>query len=413
MTTLRSTFDYEQLVGKPNSKSKVWCHFGFPADATGTVIDEKKIVCKLCKAIIAYSGNTSNLTYHLQRAHRELTYEEEDSNDNREPKKKQLTINATIARAAPYQRDSTKHKQLVDATTDFVCQSLQPLSVVDDPSFRHLLEIADPRFQLPHRTYFTEKAIPAKYQEVHALIEKQLAEVEKCTITTDLWTAQYQQRAYISLTVHFIDSEFKLQSRCLQTLEVPQDHSAGSLKEVLASMFQAWNISDKVCGAITDNGGNIVNAVGLLGIEHFPCMAHTLQLSIKRGLNVVRVQRVLSRCRKLVEHFKKSTKETYKLREKQDMLKLPQHQLIQECATRWGSTLGMLQRLLEQQAAIAAVLMEGKVRHLMPESDDWMVIEMFVDILTCYRGHVSSEIPNSEHCEAFATQAIRADTQSQ
>ena len=41
----------------------------------------------------------------------------------------------------------------------------------------------------------------------------------------------------------------------------------------------------------------------------------------------------------------------------------------------------MLQRLLEQQAAIAAVLMEGKVRHLMPESDDWMVIEILVDIL--------------------------------
>ena len=63
------------------------------------------------------------------------------------------------------------------------------------------------------------------------------------------------------------------------------------------------------------------------------------------------------------------------------MLKLPQHQLIQVCATCWGSTLGMLQRLLEQQAAIAALLMGGKGRHLMPESDDWMVVEILVDIL--------------------------------
>jgi hypothetical protein len=66
------------------------------------------------------------------------------------------------------------------------------------------------------------------------------------------------------------------------------------------------------------------------GAIHFP-IAHTLQLSIKNGLAISRVQRVLGQCKKLVEHFKKSTKEKYKLREKQEMLKLPQHKLIQDC----------------------------------------------------------------------------------
>ena len=33
---------------------------------------------------------------------------------------------------------------------------------------------------------------------------------------------------------------------------------------------------------------------------------------------------------------------------------------------------------MEQQAAIAAVLMEGRVRHLMPEGDDWGLIESFI-----------------------------------
>ena len=200
-------------------------------------------------------------------------------------------------------------------------------------------------------------------------------------MTTDLWTSQHQQRAYISLTVHFVDDDFELKSRCLQTLEIPQDHNASSLKEVLTTMLKDWKILRKVCGGITDNAGNIVNAIGLMGMEHFPCFAHTLQLSNKNGLNVSQVQRVLGRCKKLVEHFKKSTKETYKLREKQEMLKLPQHKLIQDCVTRWGSTLAMLERLMEQQAAIAAVLMEGKVRHLMPEGEEWSVIELLVEVL--------------------------------
>ena len=113
-------------------------------------------------------------------------------------------------------------------------------------------------------------------------------------MTTDLWTSQHQHRSYISFTVHFIDSEFKMQSRCLQTLEVLHDHDASSLKQVFSSLYDNWKISEKVCGATTDNGQNIVNAVGLLKIEHFPCVAHvhTLQLSIKNGLEVTRVQRV-------------------------------------------------------------------------------------------------------------------------
>ena len=170
-------------------------------------------------------------------------------------------------------------------------------------SFRYLLEIAEPRFQLPHHTHFTDKIIPSKYREVRTIVEKQLGAVDKCTMTTDLWTAQHQQRAYISFTVNSVDNDFKLQSRCLQTLEIPQDHDANSLKEVLPSMFQSWNISEKVCGATTDNCGNIVNAVGLLGIEHMPCVAHTLQFSINDGLAVTRVQQSLVGAASLLNTF--------------------------------------------------------------------------------------------------------------
>ena len=241
--------------------------------------------------------------------------------------------------------------------------------------------VAEPRFKLPHRTHFTDNIIPAKYDAVRANIERQLGETKHCVVTTDLWTSEHQQRAYASLTVHFVDEGFTFQSKCLQTMEVTQDHTAESLKEVLTDMLSSWKISSKVNGAVTDNASNIVNTFRLLGIQHFPCIAHTLQLAIQKGLDLTRVQRVLGRCKKLVSHFKKSTKETYKLREKQSMLKLPKHALIQDCVTRWGSTLSMLERLMEQQAAIAAVLMEGRVRHLMPEGDDWVLIESLVSIL--------------------------------
>ena len=375
-------------IVKPDfkTKSELWKYFGFRSDSSGKITNKKEIICRKCKAVIAYCGNTTNMAYHMTRHHKEIEISTEENekpglSKSTDDNVKQLTLGEVAEKTAPLTQSSVRYKQLLDATTGFVTQSLQPLSIVDEPSFRYLLLVAEPRFKLPHRTHFTDKIIPAKYDTVKATIKKQLRETTHCVVTTDLWTSQYQQRAYISLTVHFVDGSFTFQSKCLQTMEVAQDHKAESLKEVLTEMFRSWEIFCKVCGAVTDNASNMVSTFRLLGIQHFPCIAHTLQLAIQKGLDVARVQRVLGRCKKLVSHFKKSTKETYKLREKQSMLKLPQHALIQDCITRWGSTLSMLERLVEQQAAMAAVLVEGRVRHLMPEGDDWILIESLVSIL--------------------------------
>ena len=87
---------------------------------------------------------------------------------------------------------------------------------------------------------------------------------------------------------------------------------------------------------------------------------------------------MLARVRKLVKHFHKSSKATYKLAEKQQLLDVPQHKLKGDCVTRWGSTYTMLERLLEQQQAICAVLPESEnrdVKLLMPSSEEFAVAE--------------------------------------
>jgi len=101
-----------------------------------------------------------------------------------------------------------------------------------------LLAKADPRFELPHRTHFDTKVIPQMYVSICNRIEEQLEEVNHCTTTTDLWTASHQYCSYISLTIHFVDVDFTLNSLCLKALEIPQDHTAESLQHVLLSMFQ-------------------------------------------------------------------------------------------------------------------------------------------------------------------------------
>ncbi|KAI4823633.1 hypothetical protein KUCAC02_012211, partial [Chaenocephalus aceratus] len=51
------------------------------------------------------------------------------------------------------------------------------------------------------------------------------------------------------------------------------------------------------------------------------------------------------------------------------MLNLPAHKLIMDVATRWNSSLDMLERYLEQQQAIAATLLSAEVRRNAREID--------------------------------------------
>jgi hypothetical protein len=86
----------------------------------------------------------------------------------------------------------------------------------------------------------------------------------------------------------------------------------------------------------------------------------------------------------------------YKFREKQAQLEIKSNQLIQACITRWGSTLAMLERLQEQQAAIAAVLVDDRShRHLIPDVQEWILIAELITILKPFQ--LATEISASKY----------------
>ncbi|XP_016422360.1 zinc finger BED domain-containing protein 4 isoform X2 [Sinocyclocheilus rhinocerous] len=95
---------------------------------------------------------------------------------------------------------------------------------------------------------------------------------------------------------------------------------------------------------------------------HIKCFAHTLNLASQAGLNVSRVSCLLGRVRKVVAFFHRSATATAVLAEKQKMLEIASHKLIMDVVTRWNSSMDMLERYLEQQAAITAALLSTEVR---------------------------------------------------
>ena len=145
-------------------------------------------------------------------------------------------------------------------------------------------------------------------------------------------------------------------------IEVPGGHDAESLATVIQEGFDRWQIGERVLFATTDNGGNKNYKECLCGplgnTTHSLYWTHITAGSLK-CFDVRRVSTALAHCRKLVGFFHQSYKMTYELREKQQQLKIKQHKLIQDCVTRWGSTLSMIERILEQRLVVCAVFIEN------------------------------------------------------
>ena len=97
---------------------------------------------------------------------------------------------------------------------------------------------------------------------------------------------------------------------------------------------------------------------------HIGFFAHTVNLASQKALQVVSLARVVSlgRVQKVVSFFHRSCIAASVFQEKQKMLQLPSHKLLQDVFTRWNSAYDMLSRYLEQQPAIMAVLMSREIR---------------------------------------------------
>lgn len=233
---------------------------------------------------------------------------------------------------------------------------MRPYSVVENPGFRKMIQILEPRYTIPSRPHFSEKVIPALYLSTKNDVKLSLSQAKRVAITCS-------NQGYVTITSHHIDPEWKMKTFVLQTRVLNEAHTGKNIGALLREACMEWNISDKNPAIITDNARNMLVACAEAQFSpHITCFAHTLNLASQKGLKVDCASRLLGKVRKIVGYFHRSPIACHVLQEKQTLMDLPKHKLIQDIITRWNSSFEMFERFSEQQPAIMATLMSKDLR---------------------------------------------------
>ena len=314
--------------------------------------DSKFAVCGKCQVCVARGGTTtksfttSNLVQHLQTNHPEVYKEYSEKKANQEPKQlketrkrslhRQLSLTETQELTKVWDINDHKaqrvHRKIGEMILEMIAVDCQPLSVVEDVGFKQVLRTLEPHYQCPSRKYYTETVIPKIYKGMKAEVLKLInngdsADATQChanelmdrnyvSFTTDAWSSSVNDTALLSLTAHWINSDFKRNSVILNAHCLTESHTGEYIAAQIHSMLKEWDIlPERVHVVVTDNASNMTEAMRDASLPQFGCFAHSLQLAINNSLLSQRaVSDMIAVCKSIVGHFHRSLNAAHNLK---------------------------------------------------------------------------------------------------
>ena len=331
----------------------MWRFYHFEVDENGDYIDRQRALCKLCGHVTKYSGNTTNMASHLDKRHPfEFQQQFGQAPVGNHP---QDTLIGSWAKKSklPFQKT-----QLINvAVASYLVENLLPLSCMESSSFRLLCTQMCVDYELPPPAYIRNKVLMPSFNETKGTILRMLSDAESCALTSEMWQSK-TCNWYSTFTAHFINAQWELNQCVLTTREIVEPQAEEDVCAILNDVARQWDMkcpSAVVSRCVRDNKHASLELVSTF----LPCVCHSVNYAIRNCFLQKSLSVLLGKLRKLVAHFKCDMCSRLALEEKQKCMGLPQQELVADNSVQWKSTANMLERVLEQDSAICAVMMHA------------------------------------------------------
>ncbi|KAF7133375.1 hypothetical protein RHSIM_Rhsim09G0159100 [Rhododendron simsii] len=243
----------------------------------------------------------------------------------------------------------------------YVAAAEQPFTFGDDIRFEHFVQnCLNPSFVKVSRNSIRSDTKKA-HSEVKKDLISELATVGAIGFTSDMWSG-INNRGYICVTAHYIDSSWTLPKKIIAFRLVEFPHDAEQIFESIMSVFRDFEVLDKVYSITFDNHSANTATLPLFirnlttpyfgELLHLRCVCHVMNLVVQDGLTYIAPQ--ISKIRNAVlfiatspsrqQEFDKVCTSLYNLKPKN---------MNSDVQNRWNSTYLMLKSCRKYSDAIS------------------------------------------------------------
>ncbi|KAL3646943.1 hypothetical protein CASFOL_009487 [Castilleja foliolosa] len=260
-----------------------------------------------------------------------------------------------------------------------------PFSFTEYRRIRELLKYINPEGKAYSRRTATVDVINM-YETEKEKLKQVLARVPgRICLTSDVWTSCTTE-GYISLTAHFVDESWKLQSKILNFAHFPPPHSGIELAKIVFYFLREWGIERKIFSLTLDNATSndnmqellkdrlLLQTNGLLSggnFFHIRCCAHILNLIVQEGLKAT--GGALYKIRESIKYVKGSEgrMNAFKACVQQIGDINTNVGLRLDVTTRWNSTFVMLESALAYRRAFSTLSYNDRNYKYCPSNEEW------------------------------------------
>ncbi|OXA36830.1 Transposable element Hobo transposase [Folsomia candida] len=288
-----SRVEVKEKESRSKAPSAVWSSFKV-IYVDGSIVNYVK--CLKCCTILKHQALSGTST--LQR-HGHVCGAATTST----PKNIKVNTNdsGSLAKFLVKQIPNSQLQDLNDSILVGLARDLRPLGTTERVGFKHIAQSLidfgakfgrhDVNDIIRHRTTLKKENLPRVVEQIKSKIKSYLDAAPQnpaFAFTTDMWSDKYTQRHFLSLTIHYINADWKLAHHLLAVDEFPdQRKTADNIREECAripkevcerSFFDIDNVSFIMTNSwmVTDGGSNMQKVFE----NRLACQCHKLNLAI-------------------------------------------------------------------------------------------------------------------------------------
>ena len=317
--------------------------------------------------------------------------------------------------------DSVRLAAVQDAQVDFFLHERLPFRMADSPHLHHWLQL--------HRQSGGEvlgrKPLAFRLQQrVDVVMAQVLDKLRLCngvTIGVDGWTNVRHDKV-INICPVGRGVAYYWNSVVLKEY-ADADSQCGPISVHISKIMSERVL---VVGLVIDNeavNGAVYRRlrVDFPQLIHIPCAAHTIQLCVRKVMELPVVKHIVSALLDLLSAFRGSKDLRVRLKAQQGLLRLgrPPLQLVSVCDTRWNSSLFAAERVLELEQCIRPFISDINTavhneNYTYCDTSFWYPLKALVNFLQPFK--IATDIVQSDAAtlaevhEQFATLMVTADS---